>query len=1188
LGRFLTNPGQFLADLWRHVVAVALSAAHQYGPWLLAAALLASAAGWVVRRWQAARLSRGARYVEVFAPPEVDPAGAAQLWKGLHDALRPRWHAALTGCAHLTFELVWSQGGRLRIGVWVAGTVPPGVVEQAVEGVWPGAHVTTTAPRPPLPDGCLAAGGTLRLGLAEWYPLASDHAADPYRLLLATGGELRAGEAAVVQFLVRPVGVRRLRRAEQAARMLRTGRATSRVGRLLDLVRPGPATNPRAYSYDPTLSKDVAAILGKTAARPCWEIAIRYGVAAPLPPVEQASWASTLPTISKTRRRLRGRAHALASAFGVYAGRNHLRRHRLARPAAVLAARRMRRGDLVSLPELAALAHLPADASVPGLTRARARAVAPRPEIPTRGKVLGDAEAGGRRPVALVVADARYHLHLLGATGSGKSTLLANLVLDDVAAGRGAVVIDPKGDLVRDLLERLPDRAAGRLVLLDPDDRAAPPALSMLDGPDPELAVDHLVGIFRNVFAAWWGPRTDDTLRAACLTLLGVPQAGATLADVPRLLSDPAFRQRFTNAVPPRSALATFWASYDRLSAHGQAVMVGPVLSRLRAFLLRSFVADVVGSATSSFDMAKVLDGGLLLARLPKGQLGTETSRLLGSFVVAKTWQAALARAQRPEDARTDASLLIDECHNYLTLPVGFEEMFAEARGYRLSLVLAHQHLAQLPRELREAISANARNKLWFTMSPEDARTLERHVAPELSEHDLAHLDAYQAAARLLVGGRELAACTLRTRPAPAPVPGQAERLRAAARARHGRAADVRRHQQVSREARTADAPGRRGSRAVDLGHGQAKCDRQPHVHHDASADRWEEDEDWLPPWMARCMAPWIAPCPIIQQATSRGTCWSRRHPADCHRPRLPDRFMMNSSSRGPHRSTRTAADRLARQLAGLAGRLTDRDRELCRLVFEHRVLTTPQLAHLAFDNLVTAECRLVRLYRLDLLDRFRPRRDTGSAPYHYVLGGLGAALLAAERGIEPRELGWRRDKALAIAYSQRLGHIVGTNGFFTSLAGYARRHPRRGVELAEWWSERRCRATWGEIVQPDGFGRLRQHDRLLDFFLEYDNATEPTQRVAAKLDSYAELARAKDLFTPVLFWFPTPGREASVRRTLGRPELPVATAYAQVGRNPAEAVWLPLGLQHPRRRLIELADAGTWSPTHHPTHSTY
>jgi cell wall-associated NlpC family hydrolase len=115
--------------------------------------------------------------------------------------------------------------------------------------------------------------------------------------------------------------------------------------------------------------------------------------------------------------------------------------------------------------------------------------------------------------------------------------------------------------------------------------------------------------------------------------------------------------------------------------------------------------------------------------------------------------------------ARVDAALYVDECQNFLNLPRSFDEMLAEARGYGLSMVLAHQHLAQLPRELREAVSANARTKVFFSLSPEDAHALSRHVAPELSEHDLSHLGAFQAAARLVVAGEETPAFTLRTRP---------------------------------------------------------------------------------------------------------------------------------------------------------------------------------------------------------------------------------------------------------------------------------------------------------------------------------------------------------------------------------------------------------------------------------------
>jgi hypothetical protein len=140
-------------------------------------------------------------------------------------------------------------------------------------------------------------------------------------------------------------------------------------------------------------------------------------------------------------------------------------------------------------------------------------------------------------------------------------------------------------------------------------------------------------------------------------------------------------------------------------------------------------------------------------------------------------WQAATARAAIPAEDRKDASIYLDECHNFLTLASSLDTMLAEARKYRLSMVLAHQDLAQFPRELLAAVSANARNKVYFSVAPEDARVLARHTLPELDEHVLTHLDAYTATARLVVDGRQTAAFTLRTRP-PKPVLGEADQIR--------------------------------------------------------------------------------------------------------------------------------------------------------------------------------------------------------------------------------------------------------------------------------------------------------------------------------------------------------------------------------------------------------------------------
>jgi hypothetical protein len=790
LARYLAHPGPTTARLLHHVAHVVAHVAVTAGPVALGVGVAALVALSASRAAQGRRMARGARLVEVLSPPVVDPEGAATLWTNLVALLRPAWRRVIFGQPHLGFELVASDAG-LTISLWVPGGIPPGLVERAVEAAWPGARTETHLATPPLVGSGVATGGSLTLAAGEQYMLRTEHKVDPLRPLLGALAALGEGECACVQVLARPVTGRRLARLHKSATARRAGRPATRVARLLDLVTPGPATKPTAV--DPTRAADVADILDK-AAQPCWAIAIRYAIA-------------TAATNRQAKARLRGRAHAVATAFALFSGRNRLERHRLGHPARVLAERRLGKGNLASVAELAALAHLPTDIAVPGLARAGANAVPPPPAVARPAatsmdgpdvsratgapKVLGDAQAGGRRPVSLAVADARYHLHVMGATGSGKSTLLTNLVLGDVEAGRGVVVIDPKGDLITDLCDRLPEGAEARTVLVDPEDPDAAPVLNVLSGPDPDLAVDNLVGIFRSIFSAFWGPRTDDVLRSACLTLLrhsATTGTSTSLADVPRLLSDDEFRKPRVAVVSTDTVgLGGFWKSYDQMSEASRAQVIGPVMNKLRAFLLRDFVRSVVGRPDSSFDMGQVLDGGICLVRVPKGILGEETARLLGSFVVAKVWQTATHRARLGQAARVDASLVVDEAQNFLHLPRSFDEMLAEARGYRLSMVLAHQHLGQLPKDLRDAVSANARTKVWFSMSPEDAHVLARHVAPEISEHDLSHLGAYTAAARLVVDGEETPAFTLRTRPAPPPQPGRAEAVRAANRAAHHR-----------------------------------------------------------------------------------------------------------------------------------------------------------------------------------------------------------------------------------------------------------------------------------------------------------------------------------------------------------------------------------------------------------------
>ncbi len=252
-----------------------------------------------------------------------------------------------------------------------------------------------------------------------------------------------------------------------------------------------------------------------------------------------------------------------------------------------------------------------------------------------------------------------------------------------------------------------------------------------------------------------------------------------------------------------------------------------------------------------------------------------------------------------------------------------------------------------------------------------------------------------------------------------------------------------------------------------------------------------------------------------------------------------------------------------------IVGRLTERDRFVCRVLWEHRVLTTEQVMDLCFTSLTSTQHRLVALWRLGVLDRFRPLRPTGSEPWRYTLGPAGAAIVAAERGVEAPRPSALRDRVVALAAHQRTVHTLGVNGFFCALHAAARSRPDAAV--GAWWSERRCAAEWGELVRPDAYGVWEEAGRRVEFFLEHDTGTETLSRVAAKLDGYRDLAEADGGARPLLFWLATPGREPALRQALQGSTLPVATAVAGAA-NPADAVWLPVGEDTPRRPLIALA----------------
>ena len=706
------------------------------------------------------------------AQSAYQPESWTRFYRSLSAIVAPAWKRLVWGQPWIVLEFQ-GDGGRVMARCWYPQDLER-LVRTGLTLALPGAKLIPEAEAPPIPK-MAAARARLRLWRHPLYPLGQPRADG----LSAAITPLATADGIVQLVLAPDVGWEK-RASKHLAQLSAENPQDNLIFQLIrgffDIIIdlclpareplravPAPPSRP-SWPLPPTDKRFV----------PCWAAEVRV-----------CCWAATRGLAKQALR-------PVLAGYQTLDGANGLRPHRVWGRSVFdgALARRLGPGRTTlafTAEELTWLFHLPL-MGVP-MDTARVRLIPDGP-VSTAGNVLCRLEDGSRQAVRIAQADRRQHLHVLGPTGSGKSTLLLNLALQDIEAGNGICVVDPKGDLIRDLLERIPERHADRLVLVDPAQRERPVGLNVLDCDDPgqrELVCDGVATIFRKAYERFWGPRTDDILRAALLTLLREPRA--TLCEVPVLLLNQSVRARLTRDLGDPVGLTSFWEEYDALAERQRLQMVGPVLNKLRTMLLRPTVRNVLGQSRSTIHLPAIIDqGGILLVNLAKGALGEDTSRLLGSFVVSRLWQAALARATRPEAWRPDFNLYLDEFQTYLHLPHSLDDVLAEARAYRLALTLANQHLGQLELSTRQAVDANARTRVVFQCGQQDARYLAREFEP-LTDHDLQSLGRFQAAIRLCVDGHTEAPFTGVTESPPASCgDARAAHLTEVSLARHGRA----------------------------------------------------------------------------------------------------------------------------------------------------------------------------------------------------------------------------------------------------------------------------------------------------------------------------------------------------------------------------------------------------------------
>lgn len=408
-----------------------------------------------------------------------------------------------------------------------------------------------------------------------------------------------------------------------------------------------------------------------------------------------------------------------------------------------------RHGVLVNTDELASFVHLPSLDVIEqlGLDQLLREPLAPQ-ETDSAGTGLGACIDGDDRTRVTIPQSMRCsHVHILGRTGFGKSTLLTTMVLDDVRRGDGVLVIDPHGQLVRDLADRLPPEAAERTRWLDFND----PAHAVLYNPlraggtsqIPAEIADDFIGGFKDMTSGW-GDRLEHINRNIISAVAELPEGSlleAMLSLERKSERGERTRQRLIEGC---SDPLVRWFFRDHFKVYSNADL-NPAHHKFSKLLNSGNASLCMRQPENRLDISQWMDRGeIVLVNL--GSISREYKHILGSFLIANAFTAAQGRGHDREKRLKPFHLYIDECHRFS--PALQSRMIAEVRKNAVSLNLAHQHLHQFPPEFRRGFGT-AGTSLVFNVDSDDAESMARSLQGRVQGKQIMALRHFEAYARV-------------------------------------------------------------------------------------------------------------------------------------------------------------------------------------------------------------------------------------------------------------------------------------------------------------------------------------------------------------------------------------------------------------------------------------------------------
>ena len=387
--------------------------------------------------------------------------------------------------------------------------------------------------------------------------------------------------------------------------------------------------------------------------------------------------------------------------------------------------------------------------------------------LPTSGSRLGTTTVGVRTAdIRILPRDRERHIYCVGSTGVGKSTMLSGLILEDIRAGDGVCVIDPHGELSRQVLDRIPTARRRDVFWLKPGHEGRTFGLNLLQcdagtsGVSAAVLANELLRVFGRLYdmRVAGGPVFEQYMRGAALLVMENRRPRGTVLDVVRVFESDSFRRGLLKTcINP--VVVEFWTKTAHHASHELSLTaVAPyIVSKLNAFVSNLSVRTIIGQRRSTIDFGEAMaNRAIVLLDLSVGSLGVADTQLLGMLVLSRLFAAALGRVAEGRSEAPPMRVYVDEAQVFATETLA--EAMAQSRKGGLSFTLANQNLAQLKNatdgsRLLENIVSNASTFLAFRVGPFDSEILAPLFAPTLVRADLERLPDHHVACRLLVEG---------------------------------------------------------------------------------------------------------------------------------------------------------------------------------------------------------------------------------------------------------------------------------------------------------------------------------------------------------------------------------------------------------------------------------------------------